>query len=159
MADALQSYQNQMADMSTSYHNQLADAAQALSNSLADAATALNNKMADIMKSMLDSLRTINSALAGLGVKGVAGGSAYSPSTTPKYGTYGSSGTGAGYGVTYGPGIGAVSPAAPIIGSLTQNVYTTDPSLPTITTGLTNAISVGQTQGLMTKTPVVSTQR
>jgi hypothetical protein len=61
-----------------------------------------------------------------------------------------------GYGVTYGPGIGAVSPAAPVIGSLTQNVYSTDPSLPTITTGLTNAISVGQTQGLMSK-PTMST--
>jgi hypothetical protein len=77
MADALQSYQNQMADMDTSYKNQLADAAQALTNSLADAATALNNKLADIMKSMLDSLMTINSALAGLGVGGAAGGAGY----------------------------------------------------------------------------------
>jgi gas vesicle protein len=162
MADALQSYQNQMADMSTSYHNQLADAAQALSNSLADAATALNNKMADIMKSMLDSLKTINSALAGLGVKGVAGGSAYSPSTSAPL----SAGELTGKAMMNASPTGYISGGAltgtgysPVIGSLTQNVYTTDPSLPTITNGLTNAISVGQTQGLMSKPLVVSTQR
>jgi hypothetical protein len=49
--------------------------------------------------------------------------------------------------------------SAPVIGSLTQNVYTNDPSLPTITTGLTNVISLGQTQGLTSKPLVVSTQR
>ena len=87
MADALQSYQNQMADMNTSYQNQLADAAQSLTNSLADAATALNNKLADIMKSMLDSLKTINAALAGLGVGGAAGGAGYAPKTTSGAGT------------------------------------------------------------------------
>jgi len=38
---------------------------------------------------------------------------------------------------------------ASVIGSLTQNVYTTDPSLPSIAAGLTSAITLGQTQGLI----------
>jgi len=139
---------------------------QALTNSLTAAQesynksmTAINNSTMKQLDTLQTKLLTVMALMKSLTTMGGGGGSAYSPSTTPKYGTYGSSGTGAGYGVTYGPGIGAVSPAAPIIGSLTQNVYTTDPSLPTITTGLTNAISVGQTQGLMSKPLVVSTQR
>jgi hypothetical protein len=38
---------------------------------------------------------------------------------------------------------------ASVIGSLTQNVYTTDASLPSITTGTLNAITLGQTQGII----------
>ena len=42
----------------------------------------------------------------------------------------------------------AASSSSPVIGSLTQNVYTTDPSLPAMTGALTNAITLGQTQAL-----------
>jgi hypothetical protein len=38
---------------------------------------------------------------------------------------------------------------APVIGSLTQNVFTTDPSLPSLSTALTSAITLGQTQGII----------
>lgn len=39
--------------------------------------------------------------------------------------------------------------SSPVIGNLTQNVYTTDPSLPSVTTGTLNAITLGQTQGII----------
>ena len=39
--------------------------------------------------------------------------------------------------------------SSPVIGNLTQNVYTTDPSLPSVTTGTHNAITLGQTQGII----------
>jgi len=45
---------------------------------------------------------------------------------------------------------------APVIGSLTQNVYTTDPSLPSLSTALTTAITLGQTQGIIPKSAVIS---
>ena len=51
----------------------------------------------------------------------------------------------------YGPGI-----PNPVIGSLTQNVYTTDPSLPSLSTALTTAITLGQTQGIIPASAVVS---
>lgn len=39
--------------------------------------------------------------------------------------------------------------SSPVIGNLTQNVYTTDPSLPSVTAGTLNAITLGQTQGII----------
>jgi hypothetical protein len=154
MADALQSYQNQMADMNTSYQNQLADAAQSLTNSLADAATALNNKLADIMKSTLDSLKTINTALAGLGVGGAAGGGSYIstpllPSTTAN--------VGANIGII-NSNIAGLSKAvgAPITVNQTNNINGSTSSSD-ITTATLNGITLGQTQGLMTAKPTMST--
>jgi hypothetical protein len=38
---------------------------------------------------------------------------------------------------------------SPIIGTLNQNVYTTDPSLPSVATATINAITLGQTQGVI----------
>ena len=45
---------------------------------------------------------------------------------------------------------------APVIGSLTQNVYTSDPSLPSLSNALTNAITLGQTQGIIPQSNAVS---
>ena len=45
---------------------------------------------------------------------------------------------------------------APVIGSLTQNVYTSDPSLPSLSNALTNAITLGQTQGIISNSNAVS---
>ena len=45
---------------------------------------------------------------------------------------------------------------SPVIGSLTQNVYTSDPSLPSLSTALTTAITLGQTQGIIPKSAVIS---
>jgi len=42
----------------------------------------------------------------------------------------------------------------PIIGTLTQNVYTTDPSLPSVASATINAITLGQTQGVIPATTV-----
>jgi hypothetical protein len=42
---------------------------------------------------------------------------------------------------------------APTIGSLTQNIYTTDPSLPSVTAGTLAAITLGQTQGIIPVVP------
>ena len=154
MADALQSYQNQMADMNTSYQSQLADAAQSLSNSLTDAAQALNNKLADMMKSMLDSLMAINTALAGLGVGGTASGGGYTPSqkiatTVPSEVLS----TWAQFQAKE-----RADTAASLVVNQTNNINgSTAPS--DIANATTSAITLGQTQGLMSKPLVVSTQR
>jgi hypothetical protein len=45
---------------------------------------------------------------------------------------------------------------APVIGSLTQNVYTSDPSLPAITSATLAAATLGQTQGLVSSNKAIA---
>jgi hypothetical protein len=161
MADALASYHTQLADLNTSYTNALADANQALANSLADANTQFNNQMNDLLASTLKSLAAISTALTSLGVKGAAsGGATYTPSTTPNYGNYGGLGGSTGFGVTYGPGIGASSPAAGLTINQTNNITT--PTAPAdMLSATVSGVLYGQALSLpSTPKPLpVSTQR
>ena len=142
----------------------LQKSAQTLADSLQTAQdnyTKATNAISDATMKQLDALQTkittVMALLASMGkMAGIGNGVTSVPagSITSAPLTYTSSnGFNVPNATPQGPGIGS---SAPIIGSLTQNVYTTDPSLPSITTGLTNAITVGQTQGLMS-TPTMST--
>ena len=98
------------------------------------------------MKSMLDSLTTINTALAGLGVGGAAGGAGYAPKTTSGAGTIVPAEVLSTWSQFQAKE--RADTAASLVFNQTNNINGSTSSSD-ITTATIAAFTVGQTQGLM----------
>ena len=131
-----------------------------LAVSLANIQETFTTKLGNVNTTVQSTIALINQLVTAMAIAGVSGstGSTIATSKSGKVVTNISNApyTQAPTGISGGELTGASY--SPVIGSLTQNVYTTDPSLPTINAGLTNAISLGQPQVIPAKPLVVSTQ-
>jgi hypothetical protein len=141
LKDGMDTAQRALDDANAASMNAYQDQVSQISKTMDAALGKLQIKIAETM-AMLNALKNQSSAA------GVGGG----------FGNQGG-GYGAGYNQFYQGAGDAVPPGAliggnsPVVGSITNNVYTNDASLPSITQGTLNAITLGQTQGLISNKP------
>jgi hypothetical protein len=121
----------------------MATAQRALDDANAASLKAYNDQIAAISKAMDDKLTALQSqiqtTLGMLSSLGVAAQTSYAYAALP-----GSTGS-----ATTTQGLGNAFEGAPLIGTLNQSVYTTDPSLPSVAAATLGAITLGQTQGIV----------
>ena len=146
-------------DANAAYSVGLSNAQDTLTKSLTTAQDAFDKSVktiSDNTMKQLDALdvklQAVAGSLAALGAMSAMGVGASASSSPYAMSSYSSMLLGPMTSSSTSSGVGS-SPSSPIIGSLTQNVYTTDSSLPTVTTGITQAITLGQTQGLIAANP------
>jgi hypothetical protein len=165
IADNLATQQKAYDEANKALMKATATAEGALAVSLAKIQETFDAKLGKVNTTVQSTIALINELVTAMAIAGISGatGSTIATSKSGKVVTSGGSVVSNEYLNTLHDFMtkerADTAASAPVIGSLTQNVYTNDPSLPTITTGLTNVISLGQTQGLTSKPLVVSTQR
>jgi hypothetical protein len=127
LADNQAQLTSDLADQQTKYQQALRDAQQTLDDNL----KAISKSMDDKLVALQDKINAAAQALYALNAIPV------SPQTSVAV-PYAA-------GTAYNPQYGNAqnTTAAPVIGSLTQNVYTTDPSLPSIGAAATSAVLFG----------------
>jgi len=141
LASELQRLNDAKAAADQTLKDGMATAQRALDDANAASLKAYNDQISAISKAMDDKLTAlqgqIKTTLAMLSTLGVAASSQYisDPTSTNK--------------ITTTPGLVNGFSGSTAIGTLNQNVYTTDASLPSVTAGTLAAITLGQTQGII----------